>query len=385
MVRIFFVLVVIVGWGRSTASAAAAEPAPAASGTPARQEWIAVSADKTHFVRRPSNERFIVWGFNYDRDDSGRLIEDYWADEWQTVVEDFREMKDLGANVVRVHLQVGRFLKAANQPDDENLAKLAKLVRLAEQTGVYLDVTGLGCYHKKDVPIWYAALSEADRWDAQAVFWKAVAGVCKDSPAIFCYDLMNEPVSGGGGDKSDWLPGEPLGGKHFVQRLTLDPGKRTNQQIAKAWVAKLTSAIREVDPKHMITVGVIPWAQIFKGAKPLFYDPEVGGPLDFTSVHFYPKTAQLAESVDILKVYEVGKPLVIEEIFPMGAGAAETIDFIQKSSTFTDGWISFYWGKTIEQNRQKKDLPGALIADWLERFSKLAREAAQSPPRSPDR
>ena len=42
----------------------------------------------------------------------------------------------------------------------------------------------------------------------------------------------------------------------------------------------------------MITVGVIPWAQVFKGAKPLFYSPEVGGPLDFVSVHFYPEEGQ---------------------------------------------------------------------------------------------
>ena len=28
----------------------------------------------------------------------------------------------------------------------------------------------------------------------QAAFWEAVAETCKDSPAIFCYDLMNEPI-----------------------------------------------------------------------------------------------------------------------------------------------------------------------------------------------
>ena len=43
---------------------------------------------------------------------------------------------------------------------------------------LYLDLTGLGCYHKKDVPAWYDKLSESDRWDAQARFWEAVAGRC---------------------------------------------------------------------------------------------------------------------------------------------------------------------------------------------------------------
>jgi len=25
-----------------------------------------------------------MWGFNYDRDDAGRLLEDYWEKEWDT-------------------------------------------------------------------------------------------------------------------------------------------------------------------------------------------------------------------------------------------------------------------------------------------------------------
>src|SRR5207245_2527202 len=135
---------------------------------------------------------------NYDHDEKGDLIEDYWEKDWDRLAEDFREMKELGANVVRVHLQFGKFMDAAGRANDNALARLDKLVKLAEKTQLYLDLTGLGCYHKKDVPAWYDALSEADRWAAQANFWKAVAGRCKDSPAIFCYDLMNEPVVPGG-------------------------------------------------------------------------------------------------------------------------------------------------------------------------------------------
>src|SRR5882724_11602053 len=65
--------------------------------------WIRPSPDQTHFVRASTGERFVMWGFNYDHDDAGRLLEDYWADEWDTVAEDFREMKALGGNVVRIH------------------------------------------------------------------------------------------------------------------------------------------------------------------------------------------------------------------------------------------------------------------------------------------
>jgi hypothetical protein len=339
---------------------------------PRKLDRIRPSDDKTHFVREGTDERIVMWGFNYDHDDAGRLLEDYWGDEWATVVEDFREMKGLGANVVRVHLQLARFMSDAERPDEANLARLRELVRLAEQTGLYLDVTGLGCYHKQDVPMWYDSLEESARWDVQARFWKAVAGACKDSPAIFCYDLMNERILTGGEGKKDWLPGKALGGKHFVQRITTDARGRTDKEIARAWVERLATAIRSVDDRHMITVGVIPWAQVFKGAKPLFYAPEVGGPLDFVSVHFYPKAGDLDGSLAALRVYEVGKPLVIEEIFPLKAGFEETETFIERSRAHVDGWISFYWGKTIEEYEKEGDLKSALVGGWLRRFRSLS-------------
>jgi hypothetical protein len=365
---------------------AALPPAPARASdlppAPRTLDWIRPSADRTHFVHEGTNEQVVMWGFNYDHDDAGRLLEDYWDQEWSTVVDDFREMKALGANVVRIHLQVSRFMDAADRPVAARLARLGKLVRLAEETGLYLDVTGLGCYHKQDVPEWYDRLDESARWDVQARFWKAVAGVCKGSPAVFCYDLMNEPILAGGEGKKDWLPGEPLGGKHFVQRITTDARGRSDREIARAWVERLTSAIRSVDDRHMITVGVIPWAQVFKGARPLFYAPEVGGPLDFVSVHFYPKAGKLEDDVAALKVYEVGKPLVIEEIFPLGAGYEETEAFIARSRGHVDGWISFYWGKTIEEYEKAPDLKGALVAGWLRRFRALSPYAAGEGKRS---
>jgi len=335
------------------------------TGAPAEKlPWIRVSDDKTHFVEEATGRRIVMWGVNYDHDERGRLIEDYWHPEWAQVAADFAEIKALGSNVVRVHLQLARFMDTAEKPNAANLAKLGELVRLAERTGLYLDVTGLGCYHKPDVPAWYDALKAAARWDVQARFWRAVAGVCKDSPAVFCYDLMNEPVLPGEKKETEWL-GRPLGDKYFVQRIALDLGGKTRNEVARDWVKKLTSAIREVDQRHLLTVGVIPWVQVFKGAKPLFYAPEVGEPFDFASVHFYPKKGKLAETLDALAVYEVGKPLVIEEIFPLGAGIEETAAFIEASRKHVDGWISFYWGATIEENEARKDIPGAIRAQWL--------------------
>ena len=71
-------------------------------------ESIRVSADGKRFVRESSDEEFIVWGVNYDHGSTGtgRLLDEYWGGRMETVVADFREIKELGANCVRIDLQL---------------------------------------------------------------------------------------------------------------------------------------------------------------------------------------------------------------------------------------------------------------------------------------
>jgi hypothetical protein len=119
----------------------------------------------------------------------------------------------------------------------------------------------------------------------------------------------------------------------------------------------------------MITVGVIPWAHTFPKAKPLFYSKEVGENLDFVSVHFYPKKGEVQKALTALKVYDVGKPLVIEEVFPLRCSIEELNVFVDESRDIVDGYIGFYWGKTIEEySTPNVDIVGKIVRDWLEYF-----------------
>src|SRR5438876_6351007 len=104
--------------------------------------FIRVSKDGRHFIYSDSGWEFRPWGFNYDHDASNRLLETYWIKEWNAVAGDFEEMKRLGANTVRIHLQVSRFMKSADKTNRESLAQLARLLTLAQKTGLYLDITG---------------------------------------------------------------------------------------------------------------------------------------------------------------------------------------------------------------------------------------------------
>ena len=333
------------------------------------QEWIVVSRDGRGFLQHASGRPFVPWGFNYDHDREGTLLEDYWDDHWSTVETDFREMQQLGANVVRVHLQFGRFMENATTPRPQALKQWARLVSLAEQTGLYLDVTGLGCYHKPDVPAWYDQLNERDRWQAQTVFWMAIAKASAHSPAIFCYDLMNEPVVAGGSQpQENWL-GPGFGDKYFVQYITRDRAGRQRPDIAREWVHTLVKAIRQHDSRHLITVGLVPWSLDRPGLTSGFVPDCIAEDLDFIAVHLYPETGKIEEALATLQGFAaVGKPVVIEEMFPLKCDAATLSDFIDQSRPHATGWIGFYWGQTPDELRQQTTIGAAITLRWLEMF-----------------
>jgi hypothetical protein len=340
----------------------------AASLQAAELDAIRVAKDGKSFVLDPSGKPFVAWGFNYDHDETGRLIEDYWHDEWPKVEADFQEMKQLGANVVRIHLQFGKFMEAADKPNEKSLEKLGKLVALAEKTELYLDLTGLACYHKKDVPPWYDALEEEARWEAQARFWEAVAERCATSPAIFCYDLMNEPVvPGGAGKAKDWL-GPAFGDKHFVQYITLERKDRERPEIARAWIGRLVKAIRSRDSKHLITVGLVPWSLDKPGLTSGFVPEKVAGDLDFIAVHIYPEKEKLAEARETLRGFAIGKPVIVEEMFPLKCSAEELGEFMDDMKGTSSGWVGFYWGKTPDELHRGGTLHDAIILAWLDLF-----------------
>ena len=222
-------------------------------------ERVEVAPKHDGFVLRPSGRPFLPWGFNYDHDQTGRLLEDYWDKDWDRVVEDFREMKELKANVVRIHLQFGRFMTS---PDRANPAALRRLGKwsLAEHTGLYLDLTAS--------VITSAPCRLADALEKRPGARKQSSGcsgraMCAQ-PAIFYFDLMNEPVVAGGPRG----PGEWRGlfrRQTLRQFITLNAADRETLQVAREWIQTLVTAIRAHDQRHLITVGLVDWSLIGLG------------------------------------------------------------------------------------------------------------------------
>ena len=343
-------------------------------GAATKLEPIIVAPDHAGFIEQGTGKAFVPWGVNYGH--AGRLMEDFWDKEWSLIESDFPKIKALGANVVRVHLQFAKFMNAADQPNNAALDKLRRLVALAEETGLYLDVTGLACYRTSDVPPWYDAMDETARWAAQRVFWGAVAEACAKSPAIFCYDLMNEPMVPGGNAETQWYSGKPLGDYDFLQRISLRLGDRTRSQLAAEWIDTLTIAIRARDKTHLITVGMLPWVTGW-GHLFGFVPKDVAPHVDFLSIHLYPDTKKPDEVRKALSEC-VGhhSPVVIEETFPLICSVAELEAFLKESRSTATGWVWHYDGFTPSDyvERAKNKQSGKTDFLWqaaLESFTRV--------------
>lgn len=326
---------------------------------------ILVSPDRENFLLEKTGQVFHPWGMNYGH--YGVLAKNFDDPEWDTLVSDFRTLKAMGANVVRVHLQYDEFMRSAEQPDPQAVAGFKRLLEIARNSGLYLDITGLAAYRPAGRPAWYDAMDESDRWEAQSLFWSAVARAGAGDPAIFCYDLINEPIIPAKARASgDWYTGR-LGEFDFGQYLTLDPKERSKNRIGYEWIDKMTTAIRKIDSQSLITVGFLPWESA------AFIDT-VSACLDFISTHIYPQSGHTAEAIGLLTHFKAGIPVVIEETFPLACDTAELAAFMRESRETATGWMGHYlMSSSLEalQAKPDKSIVEIIYLGWLEMFIRM--------------
>ena len=91
------------------------------------------------------------------------------------------------------------------------------------------------------------------------------------------------------------------------------------------------------------------------------------------------------KALKAVAVYDIGKPIIIEEMFPLNCSVAEVNQFIEGTRVLASGWISFYWGKTIAQyKREKGSIADAMMLNWLEYFVRKAPEIVSPVSRHPN-
>ena len=79
----------------------------------AGMQEVRVSADHKGFVLSPSGNRFVPWGHNY----AAQGLEDASERSWAKIESDLIDLKNMRANVIRIHLQFAQFMDGPDAPN----------------------------------------------------------------------------------------------------------------------------------------------------------------------------------------------------------------------------------------------------------------------------
>jgi hypothetical protein len=124
----------------------------------------------------------------------------------------------------------------------------------------------------------------------------------------------------------------------------------------------MAAAIRAHDRTHLVTVGMLPHTEA------PFAQPAVVSELDFVSVHVYPKAGEVAESIALVEEFAaLGKPVLVEETFPLHCTDAELERFMLDTRASVAGFIGFYWGEEPDELDSPEDI---LTMAWLDVFQR---------------
>ena len=250
------------------------------------------------------------------------------------ISKDFARERRYGANTIRIYVELGHVMRTPTRPRVRTLRALAALLRVAERRRVLLDITGNLVWRPERAPGGYNRLSDRARWAVQARFWRYVARVGARSPAVLAYELTSEPVIIRGGDLYQGV----LGGYWFAANIARDVAPLKANSAARSWIRHLRQAIRSVDPRRLIGLGMLPWV----GDWP-FGPRNVAPLLDVLFVHFYAADDQVRKELSVVRKFAAsGKPVVLGETYPYAGSLKTQQKFLVESSPYVRGQLSFF-------------------------------------------
>ena len=279
--------------------------------------------------------RWIGYGANYGIGE----IKPYSGFDEAQWTHDFNVAQDLGFNQLRVYLPlfhyVGRDTNGKLQPAQTHLDDLATILQMAENRGLYLDLTGNLVWHGADeAPDWYDAMGYADRWNVQQFFWRKISKIAAPSNAVLMYELTSEPTIGG----SSWYTC-PFAGWYFCPNLAKNVSGSKANSLAQQWTKKMANAVQVNDTRHIISIGMLP----LKGG-PLG-PGNVGGYLDAITFHEYPKTGQAGSSISLAQWFASwNKPTILGETFMLRDDADTHRQFLLGIKPYADSYMTMFDG-----------------------------------------
>ena len=365
---------------------------------PSRMELIVMAPDGKGFVESDSGRAYVAFGTNYYDPDTGWAPKLWRKFDAEKVGRHFQVMSEIGVNCARVFLTAGSFQPNADTIEEESLEKLDTLVKIARETGVRLILTGPD--HWEGVPSYW----RPDRFAGETAlgalerFWDVVGRRYRGEPAIFAWDLLNEPempwtckgwilrwnawlqksygsreaLKAAWSDElteaDQWGKVLPPENRADIDNPRLRDWQRFREHLANEWVRRQVEALRRADPTHLVTVGYIQWSypliRLGPPSRYAAFNPHRQARwLDFVTIHFYPTMGaplrsdenwarNLAYLQAVLAYCHTGKPVVLGEYGWYGGGAPQHHPYLSEEQQTR--WIS----AEIEASRP-------LAAGWL--------------------
>lgn len=398
---------------------------------------IVVAADGRGFIEGDTGRPYTPFGTNYYDPHTGWAPKLWRQFDAEKVRQHFRIMKEIGVNCARVFLTAGSFQPSAETVEEDALKKLDALIDIAGQAGIRLLLTGpdhwegAPPYWKPDRFAGESALSALDR------FWQVLGRRYRGEPAIFAWDLLNEPHVPW--STSQWRPrwnawlqesyenwdalkttwADELAetdhwGNVAMPENRADPNNPRlrdwqcfREYLADGWVRRQVQALRRADPTHLITVGYIQWSYpLVRPGPPSRYSAfnprRQARWLDFITIHFYPSLGDPFQSAEnwrenlaylqaVLAYCHTGKPVVLSEYGWYGGGAPQNHPYrseeqqadwlsaeVEASRPLADGWLSWPFADT-PASRDISLFAGLVKSDlttkvWSRKFKALAND-----------
>ena len=408
---------------------------------------IVVGPDGKGFVEQPSGRPFTPFGVNYYDPNTGWAPKIWRQFDPNHVTRHFEVMHDLGINCARVFLTAATFQPDVNTTDERALAKLDAFIGIARQSGIRLILTGPD--HWEGSPAYWKPDRFAGEQALKALdnFWRTVGQRYRAEPAIFAWDLLNEPhmpwftetwrpmwnqwlqAKYGTWEKfkaawaSEIKEGDSWGSVAAAQNKASKGNPRLldwqlfREHLADKWVRRQVEAIRQADPTHLVTVGYIQWSYpLVRGGDPSLYaafNPQRQSRwLDFLCIHFYPLLGKPLESKEAwdrnltylqsaLAYCHVGRPVVLEEFGWYGGGAPRgqpsltedeqdrwIVAEIEATRRLSDGWLSWPFADTPTSTDMSKYgglvRPDMTRKQWAKSFAQYASNLANLPQPTPE-
>ena len=387
----FFITLTVIIIGFSLISSAA---------EPSKMQLIETGSDGNGFVERDSGQPYIVFGTNYYDPHTGWAPKIWRRFDAEKVLRHFQVMSTLGVNCARIFLTAGSFQPNAETIDEQSLKKLDTLIKIAGETDIRLLLTGPD--HWEGQPSYWKPDRFAGEAALQAIehFWEIVGRRYRGEPAIFAWDLLNEPhlpwfvehwrpywntwlqkkYGSWESLKAAWddeLTEVERWGNVTVPENRPDSGNPRlrdwqlfRENLADQWVRRQVEALRKADPTHLITVGYIQWSYpLIRMGNPSRYSAfnphRQAGLLDFVTIHFYPTlgnpfgsekkwVTNLSYLQAVLAYCHTSKPVVLGEYGWYGGGAPQNHPYlseneqskwlsaeIEASHSLAHGWLSW--------------------------------------------